>query len=149
MNMKKRTWRFLFATSSDKNIGLLFLRLFAGAGLIAHGYSKIFAGPERWAKLGSVLSKIGIDFLHPFWGFMAAFAEFFGGIMILLGLFTTIASFLVFCTMLAAGMIHHHGDNFFKREPALLYLFISFFFMIKGAGAFSLDWIIEKFLNKK
>jgi len=64
--------------SSLADIGMLTLRL--GSGLIfifIHGLGKITGGPEHWAKIGGSMSNIGINFLPEFWGFMAAFSEFF------------------------------------------------------------------------
>ena len=47
---------------------------------------------------------------------MAAFAEFFGGIMILLGLYTRLFALLLFFTMVAASAYHFsNGDSIFKQ----------------------------------
>lgn len=133
---------YLFVTSDDGNIGLLLLRVFAGIGILTHGVPKILGGPEFWEKVGSVMSKIGVPGPAVFWGFMAAVAEGVGGVLLLLGALTTVASFLIFFTMTVASLVAHAGDPFAKREMALLYLFIALCFMLKGAGRYSVDTLV-------
>ena len=135
--------KYLFVTSEDRNIGLLILRIFVGAGISSHGFSKIFAGPKGWEAIGKTVGKIGLNFAPTFWGFMAAFGEFFGVMFLALGLFTTISAFLILCTMLVASFVAHKGAAFAVRELALFYLFASFFYMVKGAGSFSVDRLID------
>ncbi|MFW5967447.1 MAG: DoxX family protein, partial [Persicimonas sp.] len=63
------------------DVGLLLMRIGLGASFIVHGWPKISGGPAQWEQLGSRLEAVaGIGFLPEFWGFMAAFAEFGGGI---------------------------------------------------------------------
>jgi len=142
--MKRKWWSYLLISSKDGNLGYLLFRVFFGAAFIVHGYPKIFGGVEKWSQLGGAMSRIGIDFLPTFWGFMAAFAEFFGGVFLIMGLFTTISSFLIFFTMFIAAFVVHKGDPFLKRELAICYFFASMMFTLKGAGRFSLDALIAK-----
>ena len=80
--------------------GILFLRIGIGfAFIFVHGWGKIFGGPELWTKLGGSMANLGITFAPTFWGFMAAAAEFGGGILILFGLFTRPASAFMAFTM--------------------------------------------------
>ena len=68
------------------HVGLLLLRVFSGYLIVVnHGFRKITGGPERWEKLGNAMEIFGIDFSPTFWGFMAAFSECIGGLMIILG----------------------------------------------------------------
>ena len=77
--MANRTW---------PDLGLLVLRLSIGLSMILfHGWGKISGGPERWRRIGGAMENFGIDFLPMFWGFMAGFTEFFGSVLIILGLF--------------------------------------------------------------
>ena len=93
------------------------------------------------------MSNLGITFLPGFWGFMAGFSEFFGAILIILGLFFRPATFLLAFTMLVA-MISH----FVRLDPwskvsvpmDLLILFMALFLI--GPGKYSLD---EYFRKKK
>lgn len=88
------------------DFALFVIRLGLGAMFILHGEGKMFGGPELWEKLGGSMSSLGIDFAPTFWGFMAAFAEFGGGILLILGLFTRPACFLLVITMMVATVKH-------------------------------------------
>ena len=64
----------------------LILRIGLGLTLIfSHGLPKLLE-PERWAALGGAMANIGITFAPAFWGFMAGFTEFIGGVLLLIGL---------------------------------------------------------------
>ena len=123
------------------NIALLILRVgFAFSVAYAHGYGKITSGPEKWEKLGGSMEDIGISFAPVFWGFMAAFAESIGVILIGLGFFTRLNSFLLAFTMFVAFYGHIlGGDGFGDASHAFDLMMVSIFFLITGAGKFSLD----------
>ncbi|MFP4624206.1 MAG: DoxX family membrane protein, partial [Gemmatimonadota bacterium] len=68
------------------DLGLLLLRLGFGLGFIYfHGWGKLTGGPERWAEVGSAVEHLGIGFGHTSFGFLAAFAESIGGVLIAAG----------------------------------------------------------------
>ena len=132
------------------NIGLLILRITTGVLMfVNHGYGKIIAGKDRWAKLGNALTDlIGFQTLNVFFGFMASFAESIGAIFIAIGLFTRSASVLLFITMLVA-IIKHFNDNEFA-ELAFIYWILCLVFILTGPGKLSLDSIfLSKMKNKK
>lgn len=86
------------------------------------------------------MESFGITFAPAFWGFMAAFAEFFGGLFIVLGALTSISALLVVFTMLVAAIRHlSSGDSLADSahpiEVGLAFLGILFI----GAGKYSLD----------
>ncbi len=94
------------------DIALLILRVGIGIMFILHGYPKMMGGMEKWISLGSYgMGSIGIDFFPAFWGFMAAFSEFFGGLMILFGIYIRYFSILLFITMLVAINTHLSGGG--------------------------------------
>lgn len=130
-----------------KNAGLAFIRIGVGIMFIAaHGFAKILGGPEMWEKIGSTMQKFGIESLHTFWGFMAAFAESFGALFLVLGLFHRWACVLLIITMIVAGTRHLiDGDGLGRASHAIeaALLFIGLF--ITGPGKYSLDY---KLLNK-
>ncbi|MDD5155122.1 MAG: DoxX family protein, partial [Candidatus Omnitrophica bacterium] len=77
------------------DIGLLILRIGIGSMFIYHGAPKIFGGPQMWTNVGLMaMPGLGIKFAPAFWGFMAGFSEFAGGILIILGLFFRLACVL-------------------------------------------------------
>ena len=140
----KRIRSVLFVTSRETNLGYLALRIFAGAALMTHGIPKILAGPERWESLGGVMGQLGIPGPAVFWGFMASVAESVGALLLLLGGFTTVASFLVVSTMGVAAFVAHAGDPFARRELALFFFFTAILYMVKGGGRYSLDTLLRR-----
>ncbi len=127
-------------------IGLLWLRVLMGLGIASHGYSKIFVfGVEKFSQ-----SVLQMGFPVPiFFAWLAALSEFLGGILIVLGLGTKIAAFLVFVTMSVAAFIAHGGDPFSKRELALSYWTISSTLILTGAGPLSIDGLISFFRSMR
>lgn len=123
------------------DFGKLIIRVGLGVTyMFVHGLSKITGGPDTWQGLGSSISYVGIDFLHTFWGFMAAFAEFFGGLFLLLGLFYRPALFLLSITMIVAAIYHmSSGDPITTTSHSLkmAIVFIGMIFM--SPGRYSLD----------
>lgn len=122
------------------NAGLTLLRIFAGVSMAAaHGLGKM---PPSEQFVGGVAS---LGFPVPaFFAWAASLAEFLGGALLALGLFTRLSSFFVAFTMLTAAFGTHLNDPFQKKELALLYLFIALCFLIKGAGDWSLDAMFRK-----
>lgn len=130
----------LLHTERWKDHGLLFARVGLGVMFVGHGWGKLTGGPERWAKVGSAMSNFGIEFGHTFWGFMAAFAEVGGGLLLAVGLLTRPALALLIVTMIVAAVRHlAAGDPFTKWSHATeaAIMFIGLFLI--GPGRFSLD----------
>ena len=122
-------------------VGLLVLRLVAGAAMMLHGWPKIqhataWMGPK--APVPGALQAL------------AAVAEFGGGLCWILGLLTPLASILIVGTMaVAAGMVHvAQGHPFVATkggpsyEPALGYLAIALALLLVGPGRLSLDALL-------
>ena len=103
-----------------------------------HGYGKLMAGPEKWGKLGSATADFGVpEMLHIPMGFMAMFAEFFGAIMVALGVGTRFGALLLVGTMAVANHKHGFGADF--SELAFLYLIVFAGLLFTGPGAVSVD----------
>jgi len=120
--------------------GWLILRVGIGISIFLHGYPKITGGVETWTMVGSTMSSFGINFAPAFWGFLAAFAESAGGLLIALGLFFRPAALLLTGSMAVALATHLvAGDNFmiFGHAMDLLIIFVSS--ILIGAGKYSLD----------
>ena len=139
MNLKKLP----FAADSDSNLGLLLLRVFIGTAMLTHGWGKMFGGLEKFtgfvASLGVPMPEVS--------AFLAAFSESFGALLLAVGLLTRPAAFLIVATMTVAIFGAHQGDGFAQQETAWLYLVPSLFFLLKGAGKWSFDWLISKKLG--
>jgi len=132
--------------SKYADAGILFLRIGIGfAFIFVHGWGKIFGGPELWTKLGGSMANLGITFAPTFWGFMAAAAEFGGGILILFGLFTRPASAFLAFTMLVAFIQHTSKLDPWNRVIYPMEMFAVFMALLFiGAGKYSIDALISK-----
>ncbi|HET8552382.1 MAG TPA: DoxX family protein [Gammaproteobacteria bacterium] len=86
----------------------------------------------------TLLSEVGV----------AAVLEFGGGILVLLGLFTRPAAFIVSGEMAVGYWQMHapHGGWPFQNEgvAAVLYCFIFLYLAARGGGAFSLDALLRR-----
>jgi putative oxidoreductase len=134
--------RLLFG-SSDGFVGDLAqasLRVFAGLTMaIAHGLPKFPPGEQ----LVGGLTQMGFPVPELF-AWLAVGAELLGGLFLCIGFLTRPSAAFLAITMLVAAVVVHGADPFQKKEMALLYFFISFFFMLKGAGKLSIDQFIRQ-----
>ena len=120
-------------------LALLAMRLALGAIMVAHGYHKVFGGLHHHAQM---VAGLGL----PSWlGYVSAFAEFFGGLMILVGFFTRAAAAAIFIDLFVAiWKVHLHngligtsdrpGYEFALAAAALAFALIFF-----GGGPIGLD----------
>lgn len=117
-----------------RSLGLLVLRIAAGVTLVAHGYPKIFGGPDKTTPPG-ILDLLGPNFQGAMdHGGPAAFAqalesmgipepqlaahvsgwaEFGGGVALLLGLWTRPAALAAAVNMGVAARKAHWSNGFF------------------------------------
>jgi len=130
----------LFSTKSYTNTALLLGRASTGFLMVKlHGWSKLMAGTDRWEGLGSKLAQtIGLDFMSIPLGFMASFAESIAAILLILGLTTRPAAFLIAFTMMIASIKKLEG-GLKAAELPLLFLLLSLIILLCGAGKYSLD----------
>jgi putative oxidoreductase len=128
-----------------RGIGLLFIRLVLGTAFILHGWQKI-ENPLHWMDKAP-------NAAPAFLQLMAVVAEVGGGALLIVGLLTPIATFLIACNMIGALALVHlpHGDPFIAPtatgpayERALVYLAVSIGVMLLGPGRYSLDTMLFK-----
>lgn len=118
---------------------LFFLRVVVGIAFMYHG----------WGKIQSPFGWMGPDAPVPgILQMLAAVAEFGGGMALIIGLLTKVASIGLACTMLVATIMHAFvmKDPFVASAPgspsyelALVYLAISVLLMATGPGKHSID----------
>lgn len=132
-------------SNRNKDLGLLLLRIgIGGAFILIHGFPKITGGPELWKGLGSTMGNLGITFMPEFWGLLSALAEFGGGILLLLGLFTRPAAFLMAFNMVVALTMHFTNlDPWSKIAHPLELAAVLLAVLIAGAGKYSLDYLLS------
>jgi len=134
---------------STPSISTLPLRLIAGFIFSAHGAQKLFAwfGGYGLDGTGQWMESIG---LTP--GYLMALtagsAEFFGGLLLIIGLFTRLSAFVLSITMIVAIFsVHIHNGLFMSNngyEFGLALLGISVALSIQGSGKYAIDNIIAK-----
>ncbi|AZO56833.1 MULTISPECIES: DoxX family protein [unclassified Mesorhizobium] len=122
--------------SSLHDAGETVLRVVAGAFLTIHGSQKI-ANPFGAAEMVE-----GLGF-YPgsFWSLLLACTEFFGGILIAVGLLTRPAAFAGLFVLLVTVWFHWvtMGQGFSGAEKSLLWAAILLFFVIRGGNRYSVD----------
>jgi putative oxidoreductase len=122
--------------------GAFFLRLVLGSAMIYHGYSKVIPTGFHGSTFSALdrHSHFVVSLGLPYWlGYVSALTEFLGGILILLGLLTRFAAFLIACNMLVALVTvnRHHGYS--GSEYSLALFVIALMLLFYGAGASSFD----------
>lgn len=130
---------FLSSNPIASDLGLLLLRFVSGGALLTHGYpkfQKILAGNTQFGDpigLGSATSL-----------YFSTFAEFLCSILIVLGLFTRLATIPLIINMTVIFFIVHAADEFGKKEMPLLFLGMFLVLFFTGPGRFSIDKNIYK-----
>jgi len=119
---------------------LSILRIVAGFVYITVGTMKLFGFPPMPPGV-------------PAFGLMSAFGiagilDTFGGLLIMLGLFTRPVAFVLAGEMAVAYFGFHFPMSGFPTTnmgiPAILYCFIFLYFVFSGAGAWSVDALIAR-----
>jgi putative oxidoreductase len=148
-----------------RDLGLLLLRCMVGALFVIHGYPKIFGGPGKAEKLhpkvrqhlgqgfdaamerGSIanfrgnVERTGVP-LPGVMAWVAALAEFGGGILLILGWLTRPVAFLMSGNMVVAVTRVHWKNGLVGQggyEFALAMLGALLALVLAGPGAISID----------
>jgi putative oxidoreductase len=110
------------------------LAAFHGWGKVKSAYAWLMQDQE-WRFVQTVA---GLGFPFPtFFAMAAAAAEFFGGLLLAVGLLTRGAAGLIAITMLVA--VYRHLTTDWRFELAALYLVIAVLFVLGDAGRWALD----------
>jgi len=128
---------------SSSPFALLFIRLALGIVFIMHGYDKLFvAGIENTASFFERLN-IPLPYLNAQ---LVSNLEFFGGILLVLGLLTRPLALMFMADMLVALFTVHLKNGFWTRdggyEFVLVLAIVSLALVFSGAGSFSLDRLL-------
>jgi putative oxidoreductase len=123
--------------------GALVMRLVLGAIMLAHGYQKVIPHGALY-NFTRMVTHLGL----PAWlGYMAAFTEFFGGILLIGGLATrVVALFMTIEMSIAIYKVHLHGGLLASNGYAfpLACLAIALMLVFVGSGALALDSLLGK-----
>jgi putative oxidoreductase len=124
-------------------LALLFMRLALGAIMVAHGYHKVFGGLHHFTQM---ITGMGL----PAWlGYVSAFTELLGGLLLLVGFFTRPAAFAICIDLTIAiwkvhlqngliGSPDHAGFEFPLAAATLAFALIFF-----GGGPIAIDHVLR------
>ena len=127
-------------------------RFSLGLFFAVSGYNKLFV-TEKHTDLIHLMTEIGL----PFPEFMALFlavVEFFGGILLMLGLFSSIWAVALIIAMVVAiitveidaiipkGIGFLDWMSWFLYLPQVMYVILFVWLIITGPGKFSLDYLL-------
>jgi len=118
--------------------GPMFLRLTLGAYLVLTALAKL----SNIDTFIEGVKSLGVLQGHPviLYSVLVPYLEFAAGVLLLLGLWTTLASFLaalLLCSYIYVFRVFPFGGNIFNKDIILLAATICL--MYTGAGAFSID----------
>lgn len=120
-------------------LGLLVLRIVVGIVFVAHGWQKIHGGPSHFVHM---VHDLGL----PGWlAYLSIAAEFFGGMLLIVGFATRFAAFAILIDMLVAiTKVHLHNGLLAQGgyQFPLSLAAAAFVLMLFGAGEISVDWLI-------
>lgn len=152
--MNKKIKAFLFGSnkqnSISQNIGFLLLRFFVGLAFCTV-FEKFFPkngiwGPQEWF----IQDTANMGFPFPtFFAWVAVLSEFFGGILLMLGLLTRPAALLNVFVTFTATFIYHNGDVGNSGLTSFFFMIMCLCILLFGPGKFSLDYFINRELVKR
>jgi putative oxidoreductase len=149
-------WNSLLHTNllhTRASVALALVRFPLGLDMFVHGYQKVTHVPAAMRYFD------GLGVPHPF-AWLAIIAEFCGGLGLMIGMLSRIASFGVGCTMIVAVYLRHlpygylmnwHGGLPFGTEGYeyhTLAIGMALAVLIEGAGSFSVDRLLSRLLSR-
>ncbi len=137
-------------SQKSQNYSLIILRAALGIILFAHGAQKLlgwFGGFGFDATLQFFQQQLGIP---QALAAISILVEFFGGLMVLLGLFTRVGAALIAVNMAVALITVHLPQGFFIAggkvgiEFTFALVLMALYLTINGAGSLSVDRFIRE-----
>ncbi len=123
--------------------GVLLLRLALGAAMIHHGWIKVVPANLQHSQALSALdhwSRYVTTLGLPYWlGYVSAFTELLGGLLVVLGLLTRFAAFMITVNMLVALVTVNIPKGYNASEYTLALIAIAVMLIFTGGGALALD----------
>ncbi len=116
------------------DFSILILRIGLSGLLLTHGYPKLMRILE-----GNFSFRDPIGLGPELSLFMITFAEFFCAALVLIGLWTRLASIPIIIGMIIIVFVVHADDPFSVQEKGLLFLVGYLVLLLTGSGKYSLD----------
>lgn len=111
------------------------LRIVAGVLFACHGAQKLFGVLGGTKQTAMLMVTAGV-------------IEFFGGILIAVGLLTGFAAFIASGQMAVAYFTQHYPKGFWpitnQGEPAVLFCFVFLYIASRGSGILSIDALLGR-----
>jgi putative oxidoreductase len=140
-------------TNTTAGLDTLPLRIGAGVIFTAHGAQKLFGWFGGYGLEGTAgwMASIGLE-PGLLMAAAAGSAEFFGGLLLIVGLLIRPAALILALTMIVAIVTVHLSNGLFMSnngyEFGLALLAASVSLVFRGAGSFSADRLIQSSLAK-
>jgi putative oxidoreductase len=126
---------------------LLVVRAVLGVTFLIHGGQKLFGWYGGGGTRGTqeMMGMLGVG--HPrLMGWLATLSEFFGGLLVLIGLFTQLAAAIIIGTMIVAVATVHLSKGFLNTaggyELNLSLITLALVLLFLGPGSISLDHLM-------
>lgn len=113
---------------------MLVLRVGFGITMAPHGYDKLMGFAQKKAEFMNFLGLGG-----PLSLSLTIFAELFCSVLLIVGLFTRLATIPLIITALVIVFLAHSGDIFGEAADGFFYLLAYIAILLVGPGAFSVD----------
>ncbi len=148
-------WRKIFNAlswlASDRwfDSAVLFMRIFIGAMMLTHGIGKL---QNYNAIVNSFPDPFGIGSAVSFT--LITFAEVICSVLIIMGLFTRLATLPLIFGMFVATFIAFPDKSFAEGELSFVYMGIYIMLLISGGGKYAIDamlfpyWTAERAYDK-
>lgn len=131
---------FLTSLSRYRDIGVLLIRLAFGFQLVKVSYLNALYPSDYLPQFIAFQQALGLPF--PTVGsYLAAYTEFLGGLLLILGLWTRWAALLLIINFSVAVSVAHLAinDDYHNTFPAVNLLAISVFLLLNGPGRYAID----------
>ncbi len=147
LRVKKLHDSFFNVVSYAQTPFLLFVRLYWGWQLVESGWGKL----HHLEKVTEFFTSLGLPMPGPTAVFISSL-EFFGGILLALGLFSRVISLLLTVNLITAYItadrealfsIFSDPDKFYAATP-YTFLFASLLILLFGAGKVSVDTLLGR-----
>ena len=126
------------------NCGILLFRCIVGGFMLTHGWQKL----QNFDMLSTVFpDPLGVGSTISL--VLIILAEFGCSLLIIIGLFTRLATLPLIFGMAIAAIFVHANDPFATKELAFLYMALYVVVSIVGGGKYSLDNVFLNFCSKK
>lgn len=145
-------------TEDSRDAAWCLMRVLASAMFMTHGFSKLF-GENPQALMGSGMTSVNIGDVIVFPMplelnalFIAGVIEFFGGLLILIGLWTHLIAMLAMLLMVMAYLTAHLAwfPTLNRGELAAMYFLVYLLLFSFGPGSFSVDtWLAMRRQEKQ